>query len=99
MHSFFSIKLTTQERIFDSIIIISMILYVIALFSIFNSTKKYYTTLDYIIKLYIASILIWRFNPMRSHAATCSTLDRKIVFTSAISLLTTTFINQFILLN
>jgi hypothetical protein len=88
-----------HERLYDLSIYASYILYVLILFGVTNYAPSYLEWLKNAIKIYIAVLLIWRFNPFFSNGNKCgylSTFDRKIVFSSGVFLLLTTSVTSII---
>ena len=83
-----------QNTIFNFIIIISYILYFIALIDASANAPKYIDDIQYWVKIYVSLFLIWRFNWFRQ--IKFNELDKKIAFTAGLFLLTTTFINEII---
>ena len=65
------------------------ILFSFSLLGIYIISPKYLPILTNFIKLYIAILLIWKFNPYYSNSCTHS-YDRNLIFSSAIYLLLTT---------
>jgi hypothetical protein len=59
-----------------------------------NKTKDYLSNLNYFMKIYVCILLIFRFNPLVSTKFT--QFDRRLVFTSALFLLSTTTIEEII---
>lgn len=82
-----------HEMFFDIALYISYMLYLVAFFQIEHYNPDYLSTLENIIKYYVIGFLLLRFNPFTRHSFT--EFDRKVVFSSAIFLLTTTAINQY----
>ena len=66
-------------------------LYAIALFGIASVAPTYLTTLNLVLKYFIISFLLVRFNPWTKHTA-FSDFDRTIVFSAAFFLLASTTI-------
>jgi hypothetical protein len=86
---------TVQEIFFDIFIYISYALIVISFLGLSNAAPKYLYDLDYYVRIYICLFLIWRFNPFRK-IDTFTNLDRKIVFSAGLFILTTTALNQYL---
>lgn len=84
-----------HEKIFVYGLAISYILYGIAFFGIHNTAPGYLTLLSFFLKVYVSIFLLVRFNPLRSTEMT--RFDRRIVFSSAVFLLTTTVFNEIVL--
>jgi hypothetical protein len=84
-----------QEKIFNIVIIINYVLYFIIIFGISINAPDYLSSLDYYVKMYISGFLLLRFNPFRKVEFT--ELDRKIVFSAAIFIFTTTAINSLLI--
>ena len=84
-----------QEKIFNIVIFINYLLYFIIIFGISINAPDYLSSLDYYVKMYISGFLLLRFNPFRKVEFT--ELDRKIVFSAAIFIFTTTAINSLLI--
>jgi hypothetical protein len=82
-----------QNRAFTLFIIISYILYGISIIGLSRNAPTYIQTLDSYVKIYICLFLIYRFNPLRNKIE-FTELDRKIVFSAGLFILTTTAINK-----
>jgi hypothetical protein len=85
-----------QNYAFTLFIIISYFLYIISIIGLSKNAPRYIADLDGYVKIYICLFLIYRFNPFRSKIQ-FTELDRKIVFSAGIFILTTTTINNIIL--
>jgi hypothetical protein len=81
-----------QQTIFNYGLILSYILYILALFGIYNNAFMYLGTLSMILKTYVSLFLIIRFNPYIKHDFT--DFDRKIVFSAGTFLFLTTTISS-----
>ena len=84
--------LNTHKNIYKYTIYVSYLLYAIILMGLSHSAPQYLKTLDNFLKIYVSLFLIFKFNPLRKSKFT--NFDRKIVFSSAIFLLTTTTITN-----
>ena len=84
-----------QNNFFDIFIIISYILIFITALGLSKNAPKLLTILDYYIRIYICLFLIWRFNPFVKIKFT--ELDRKIVFSAGLFILTTTAMNKYLI--
>ena len=84
-----------QEKFFDIFVYTSYFLIIISALGFSDSAPKYLDYLDYYVRIYICLFLIWRFNPLRS-TYEFTDLDRKIAFTSGIFILTTTYLNEYL---
>ena len=82
-----------HEVFFDMALYVSYILYIIAFFKIEYYNPKYLDVLENIMKYYVIGFLLIRFNPFTK--STFTEFDRKVVFSSAFFLLTTTTISQY----
>jgi hypothetical protein len=88
-------NLKYQEMVFDWILYLSWILYLTAYFGIlysYNGQAELLKILDTYMKYYISAFLLIRFNPFTKTQFT--NFDRKVVFSSAIFLITTTALGQ-----
>uniref|UniRef100_A0A6C0JFG1 Uncharacterized protein n=1 Tax=viral metagenome TaxID=1070528 RepID=A0A6C0JFG1_9ZZZZ len=79
-----------QELAFDFFITLSYILIILYVFGISYEAKRHLDIIDKYVKIYICLFLIYRFNPFKKNYE-CSNLDRKIVFSAALFMFTTTF--------
>ena len=82
-----------HELVFDIALYLSYILYIVVYLRI-GSSKKYQELLENIMKYYVIGFLLIRFNPFTKN--TFTEFDRRIVFSSAIFLLTTTTITEYV---
>lgn len=82
-----------HEILFDSALYLSYIFYFIAFFQIRTYNPEYLVLLQSGIKYYVIAFLLIRFNPF-SHVR-FTEFDRKVVFSSAIFLLTTTVLDKY----
>ena len=80
-----------QNRMFDIVLYITYILYIVIALGISANAPEYLDALQYYIKLYISLFLIYRFNPFRRVKFTG--LDAKIAFSSGIALFATSLLN------
>jgi len=85
-----------QHGAFTIFIIIIYVLYAVSIIGLSTTAPKYIETFDGYIKIYICLFLIYRFNPFRS-SIEFTELDRKIVFSAGLFILTTTTINKIVL--
>jgi hypothetical protein len=67
--------------------------YLAVLIGLVGTAPEYIETLEKYIKVYISLFLIWRFNPFTT-TGKFTELDRKIVFASALTVLTTSALNS-----
>ena len=81
-----------QNRMFDIIVYITWVLYVVIALGLSANAPQYLDDLQYYIKLYVSIFLIYRFNPFRRVKFTG--LDAKIAFSAGVFLLATTAINS-----
>lgn len=86
-----------QEKMVDIIIFVSYFLIIISFFSLSAVAPQYLQTIDYFFRIYICLFLLWRFNPLRK-VYTFTSLDRKIAFSAGLFIITTTAINNFLVL-
>ena len=82
-----------HELIFHSALYLSYFLYIIAYLQIGYYNPKYLDMLQLYMKYYVTLFLLIRFNPFTNN--TFNEFDRKVVFSSAIFLLTTTTFNEY----
>ena len=82
-----------HEFVFQSALYLSYFLYIVAYLQIGYYNPKYLDMLQLYMKYYVTLFLLIRFNPFTNHQFT--EFDRKVVFSSAIFLLTTTAFNEY----
>ena len=83
-----------QHMFFTIFILISYVLIFAIYLGHSSSAGSYLYIIDYYMRIYICLFLIWRFNPFQKIEFT--ELDRKIVFSAGLFILTTTALNQYI---
>ena len=86
-----------QEKLFNIVIYLSYTLIILSSLGFSQSAPKYLEILDYYVRIYICLFLIWRFNPFRTYYE-FTDLDRKIAFTAGAFILTTTILQQYLIL-
>lgn len=84
--------LKNYQTIFLYLLILSYILYVLVFIGIVNNSPSYLETLNFVLKIYVSLVLLIRFNPFINRAFT--EFDKKIVFSCALFLISTTTINE-----
>jgi cytochrome c biogenesis protein CcdA len=82
-----------HETLFISGLYLSYLLYIVAFFQIGTYNPKYLDLLEQYMKYYVTGFLLLRFNPFTKTQFT--EFDRRVVFSSAVFLLTTTAIVQY----
>ena len=84
------------ENIFLYATYTSYFLYAIALFGLSSIAPHYLDKLRNYLKIYVALILIYLYNPLTYKNRKFSDFDRRIVFTAGLFLLFTTTITSFV---
>ena len=69
--------------------------YVIVLIGLVETEPAYLTSIEYYVKVYVSIFLIWRFNPYW-HTRHFTETDRRIVFSAALFILTTSVLKNVI---
>lgn len=69
--------------------------YAIVLVGLVETEPAYLTTVEYYVKVYVSIFLIWRFNPY-SHTGKFTEIDRRIVYSAALFILTTSVLKHVI---
>jgi len=83
------------EHIFFGILVFTYVLITFVILGLGGSnTREYLSNLNYFMKLYVCLLLIVRFNPLASTKFT--DFDKRLVFTSALFLLSTTTLEEII---
>lgn len=82
------------DKAYDYYIIISYLIYTAVVFGVLTTVPEYLDIVNSFVKFSIACILIYKFNPLQDKY-TVSLFDKKIVFTSGVYLLLTTFVGQY----
>ena len=85
-----------KEYLYDKSYLIYYIIYFLSLFGVTIIAPKYLDYFTGFIKIYIALILIYRFNPF-SGKIKCDDHDKKLIFNCAIFLLLTTTIGNLLI--
>lgn len=85
-----------QDFGFNIFIILSYVLIIISYLGISKSADYYLNNIDYYVRIYICLFLIWRFNPFRK-LVKFTNLDRKIAFSAGLFILTTSFLNSYLM--
>jgi len=86
-----------QDHAFNIFLILSWISIITLSLGFTIINPEYISTMSYYIKIYICLYLMYRFNAFNKVKFT--ELDRKIVFTAAVFIFTTTALNKFLLDN
>lgn len=81
-----------QTTTYAGLTVLFILAYLAVLLGLLTTTPEYIITLETYIKVYISIFLLIRFNPFVSVKFT--ELDRKIVFSSALIVLTTSILNK-----
>lgn len=81
-----------QTSSYGLLMLLFALTYIAVLLGLLTTTPEYIQTLETYIKIYISLFLLVRFNPFVSIKFT--ELDRKIVFSSALIVLTTSVLNN-----
>jgi hypothetical protein len=94
---FFNKKLNDfQEWCFNLVIIVTYLSIVASILGLSTLAPKYIDDLDYYVRIYICLFLLWRFNPFRK-ITKFTELDRKIVFSAGLFILTTSALNEYLI--
>ena len=80
---------------FDASVAFLHLVYISVAFGFLENEPQYLGTVDYLVKVFMALFLIWRFNPWAKIAF--SDFDRRVVFSSGIFLFTVTIVNNYLL--
>jgi hypothetical protein len=81
-----------QEMLFDIFIIVSYLIYILLGIGFLSTYPTFLTYMNNIIRIYICFFILDRFNPFRN--IKCTSLDRKVVFSSGLLILTTFILNE-----
>ena len=81
-----------QNKVFDIVIYITYILYILIALGLSANAPEYLDTLQHYIKIYISLFLMYRFIPLRRVKFT--ELDAKIAFNAGWFLFVTTVVNS-----
>lgn len=85
--------LKNYQTVFLYLLIMSYLLYAFVFIGIVNNSPSYLETLNFVLKIYVCLVLLIRFNPFVNRQFT--DFDKKIVFSCALFLISTTTINEF----
>ena len=86
-----------QDHAFNIFIILTWISIITLSLGFTIINPKYISTMNYYIKIYVSLYLMYRFNMFRK--IQCTDLDRKIVFSAAVFIFTTTALDKYLLDN
>ena len=86
MHNF-------HETLLNTFLLLTYFLYFVAYFNIRTYSPEYLTVLHTITKYYVSGLLLINFNPFIT--PTFTNFDRRLVFTSALLLFTTTLFDNY----
>jgi hypothetical protein len=81
-----------QRKLFDIITVVTYILYILIFTGLSFNAPNYLHLLNAAFTIYVSIFLLYRFNPFRDVPLT--ELDKKMIFTAAIFLFTTTTVNS-----
>ena len=81
-----------QEKIWDFVFYFSYFLYFLFVIGFANNAPEYLVPLNYYVQIYVSLFLIIRFNPFSNVKFT--ELDKKIVFTAGLFIVSTTILNK-----
>ena len=84
-----------QNHIYDIVVYITWLLYIIVALGLSANAPQYLDSLQYYVKIYVSLFLIFRFNPFTYTRFT--ELDARIAFSAGLFLLTTTAIDQILI--
>jgi hypothetical protein len=82
-----------HELLFNSFIILTYILYIVAYLNIKIYNPDYITVLHTIMKYYVSGLLLIKFNPFIT--PTFTSFDRRLIFSSAVLLFTSTIFDNY----
>ena len=82
-------------KVFDYYILFSYVIYIAVLLGVFTAVPQYITIMNSFIKVVIAFVLLYKFNPFQQNY-TLTKFDKKIVFSSGVYLLLTTVIGEYL---
>jgi hypothetical protein len=85
-----------QYKLFTLFIILFYVFAIVSALGVYPNAQSYVETMDYYMRIYICLFLIWRFNPFSNHRF--DELDKKIVFMAGVIILSTTALNQYLVL-
>jgi len=81
-----------QEILFNGFIITSYIVYILLGIGFLSTYPTFLTYMNNIIRVYTCFFILYRFNPFRE--IQCTSLDRKVIFSSGLLILTTFILDK-----
>jgi len=81
-----------QEILFNVFVITSYVIYILLGIGFLSSYPIFLTYMNNIIRIYICFFILYRFNPFRE--IKCTSLDRKVIFSSGLLILTTFILDK-----
>lgn len=85
-----------QYKLFTLFLILFYAFAILSALGLYSNAHAYVETMDYYMRIYICLFLIWRFNPFSKHRF--DELDKKIVFMAGMIILSTTALNQYLIM-
>jgi|SaaInl5LU_22_DNA_1037371.scaffolds.fasta_scaffold04282_3 hypothetical protein len=83
-------RLSRQERIFDLFVVFTYVFYGSAMLGATFIRPEWFLSADYFAKIYVASFLIYRYNPF-AKTVVFTSMDRKVGFHAGLFILITLF--------
>ncbi len=84
-------NLKWHQKIYVRALHMSYILYILLFFNLFNLSKYYLNIISLTMRLYTCIYLIIYFNPYNTHISNNIKFDRRLIFSSSILLLLSSF--------
>lgn len=81
-----------QEILFNWFIIISYVIYILLGIGFLSTYPTFLTYMNNFVIIYTCFFILYRFNPFRE--IKCTSLDRKVIFSSGLLILTTFVLNK-----
>ena len=81
-----------QEILFNWFIFTSYIIYILLGIGFLSTYPTFLTYMNNIVRIYTCFFILYRFNPLRE--IKCTSLDRKVIFSSGLLILTTFILNK-----
>lgn len=85
-----------MKSFYEYLTYVSILLYLLVLFGVFQYAPTYLIYVTSFIKIYISLLLIYKYHPFNK-TNTLSVTDKKIIFSSGVYLLLTTVIGEYLL--
>jgi len=83
------------SKVYDAYIYLSYFIYIAVMIGVFKTVPEYITVLNSILKMSIATWLIYKFNPFQN-VYVLTHLEKKLIFSAGIYIILTTGVGEYL---